>query len=140
MKAQRKNNARAAMHAPEKHADAVLRRLGKIQIPEQQLPIKRVAFSPERCAEQSAVRSIASSHKSLQVMTGNQFVKDGGPRKVNVVAAHTHQLLFVRHGVSGIRNLNCFAAEKEWTDELSLGRHHLHPPGVARELRHCYQI
>src|SRR5437588_11534405 len=67
-------------------------------------------------------------------------MKDGRERKVYVVAAHAHHLLLVGDGVGGKGNQDRFAAEKEWTDELALRRHHLHPPGVARELRHSYQI
>src|SRR5205823_6298821 len=35
MKTEREDDSRAAVHAPEEHADAVFWRLGKIQIPEQ---------------------------------------------------------------------------------------------------------
>ena len=67
-------------------------------------------------------------------------MKDGSARERWIVTAHAHHLLLMRHGVSGIRNLNCFPAEKEWADELTLRRHHLHAPRVAGELRHGDQI
>ena len=140
MKAKRKDDPRTSMHAPEKHADAVLGSFGKIQVPEQQLPIKRIALSPEGRAEQGAVRPIACSHESLQVMTGNQFMKHRGTRKVYVVAAHAHHFLFMRHRIRGEGNEDRFAAEEEWTNELPFRRHHLHAPGVARELWDGHEI
>src|SRR5437868_15122599 len=103
------------MHAPEKHSDAILWRLRKFQIPKEQLPIERITLGPERCAEQAAIGSIARRHESLQVMTGNQFMKDGGAREVNVVPTHAHHLLLVRHCVRRKRDQDCFAAENEWT-------------------------
>src|SRR5947209_16513228 len=41
MKAERKDDARATVHAPEKGTDFVLRPGLKMQIPEHQLPLKR---------------------------------------------------------------------------------------------------
>src|SRR6184192_3395826 len=73
-------------------------------------------------------------------MTGYQFMKDRGACKVYVVPAHAHHLLFMRHCVRGEGNENCLAAEEERTHELSLRRHHLHTPGVARQLWHRYEI
>src|SRR5215510_14037138 len=116
MEAEREDDARAAMHAPEEHADAVLRRLGKIQVPEQHLPIERAAFGPERRAEQTAIWLVTRRHKTLQMMTGNQFMKNRGAREVHVVAGHTHHLLLVGHGIRWVRNLNDFAAEKKWAN------------------------
>src|SRR5437588_230157 len=140
MKTERKNDARAAMHAPEKHPNAVLGRLRKIQVPEEHLPIKRVAFGPERRAEETSIRPVTRSHETLQMVARNQLVKNSGPREVYVVAAHAHHLLFVRHRVCRKRHQDGFAAEKERADQLSLRSHHLHAPGVTRELRHRDQI
>src|SRR5262245_40028476 len=74
VKAERKNDARATMAAPEEHADLVFGRLGETSIPQQQFPIERPAFAPERRAEQAAIRFVAGSHKALKVVTGDQLV------------------------------------------------------------------
>src|SRR5438105_12779927 len=74
------------------------------------------------------------------MMARNQFMKDSCAREMRIVTAHAHHLLLVRHGVSWIRNENCFAAEEERTYELALGRHHFHAPGVASELGHRHEI
>src|SRR5258706_1963194 len=65
MEAQRKDDARAAMHAPKERTDLFFRLLLKLQIPKQQLPIERVAFSPERRAEQASIWFVARSHEPL---------------------------------------------------------------------------
>src|SRR5260370_23519228 len=117
MKAERRDDPRAATHAPAAHADAILGRLRKLQVPEQKLPTKRVAFGPERRAEHTAVRFVARGHEALQVMTRDKLVKDRSAREVNIVAAHAHHLLFVRHRVRRKRNQNRFATEKERTPQ-----------------------
>src|ERR1041385_34738 len=131
---ERKNNARAAMHAPEERAHFIFRLLLETHVPKQKLQIKRVAFGPEGRAEQAAIRAITRGHETLKVVSRNQLMKDRGARERRIVAAHAHHLLFMSHGVGGIGNQNVFAAEEERTDELSFGRHHLHAPGVAREM------
>src|SRR5262245_33641555 len=104
VKAEREDNSRTTMHAPEEHSDSVLRRLWEVHVPQQQFPVKRPALAPERRAEQAAVRAVASRHEALQMMPRNQFMKYRGARKMNVVAAHAHELLLVRHRVGRIRN------------------------------------
>src|SRR4051794_22435604 len=76
MEVEREDDARAAMHAPEEHAYLLLGRLGEAEVPQQQLPVKRVAFRPERRAEDRAVRLVTRGHEALQVMARNEFVMD----------------------------------------------------------------
>src|SRR5215471_16073922 len=140
METERKDDARAAVHPPEERTDLVLRLALKLEVPEQQLPIKRVPLSPEWRAEKRAIRPIARGHEALEMMAGNQFMKDGGARKRRIVAAHAHHLLFMRHGVGRVRHENGFTAQKERADELSIRRHHLHAPRVTRKLRHGHQV
>src|ERR1043166_2404779 len=140
METEREDDSGAPMHPPEERADLVLRLLLKFQIPEQQLPVKCVALTPERCTKQPSIRFVASRHESLQMMARYQFMKDGGSREGGIVATHAHHLLFMRHCVCRIRNQNCFASEEERANQLPLRSHHFHPPGIARELRHRYQI
>src|SRR6266545_5350103 len=128
MEAEREDDARAAVAAPEEESDAVFGSLRELHIPEQQLPIKRPALAPEGRAEQPAIWLVARSHKALQVMAWNQFVMHGRAREMRVVAAHAHHLLLVRHSVGGIGNLDHFPAQEEGADKLAFGRHHLHPP------------
>src|SRR6266508_6613000 len=71
VKTERENDAGAPMHSPKEHADAILRRFGKLQIPEQQLPIERITLRPDRCAEQPAIRSVARGHETLEMVSGN---------------------------------------------------------------------
>src|ERR1051325_12045301 len=104
------------MHAPEEHPDSLLGCLSETQIPQQQLPVKRVALGPERRPEDCAIRFIARSHEALQVMPRNELVMDGRAREIDVVAAHAHHLLLVRHRVGWKRHQYGFAAEKERTD------------------------
>src|SRR5262249_34263690 len=81
VEAQRENDARAAVHAPEERADFVLGLSLEFQVPEEQFPVERVAFRPEGRAEQATIRFVTSRHETLQVMAGNQFMKDGGARE-----------------------------------------------------------
>src|SRR2546425_604373 len=76
VKAERKNYPRATMHAPEKHADAILGRLWKFQIPEEHLPVERAAFRPKGRPEQAAIRFVTRVHVTLEMVSGNQFMKD----------------------------------------------------------------
>src|SRR5688572_23957472 len=69
------------------------------------------------------------------MMARDQFVMDRRTREVTVVTAHAHHLLFVGHRVGGERHLDHFAAKEKRADELSLGRHHLHAPAFACEIR-----
>src|SRR5687767_12139815 len=71
MEAQRENDSRAAVHVPEQHANLVLRRLRKVHVPKQKLPVKRPAFAPKWCAEQASIWLVALSHEALQMMTGD---------------------------------------------------------------------
>ena len=70
------------MHSPEEHADAILRRLRKIQIPHQQFPIERPAFAPEWCAEQIAVRLVARRHEALQMLSDGFCARDAKGKKL----------------------------------------------------------
>src|SRR5438552_15340890 len=97
-------------------------------------------LAPKRSSKRAAVRFVARAHVALQVMTRNQFVKYGGPREMNVVAAHAHHLLLVAHSIGRVRNADCLAAREEWIYELSFRRHHLHAPTLARERRHCHEV
>src|SRR5262249_30666562 len=130
MKVQREDDSGGSMHAPEEHADSVLGCVAEIQIPEQHFPIQGPTLDGERCAERTAVRTISGVHVALKLMTGNQFMKYSCAREWNIVAAHAHHLLFVSHADSRIRNADHFAASEEWIHELTLGCHHLHPPGL----------
>src|SRR3569832_38513 len=76
MEVEREDDARATMHAPEEHTDLLLGRLREAEVPQQQLPVKRIAFSPERRAEDRAIRLVTRGHEALQVMAGNQLVMD----------------------------------------------------------------
>src|SRR5881394_3862888 len=78
---ERENDASATMHAPEERAHLVLRFLLETHVPKQELPIERVAFGPERRAEDAAIRAITRGHETLQMMSRNQFVKDGRARE-----------------------------------------------------------
>src|SRR5262249_3426912 len=128
------------MHAPEEHANAILGAFGETHVPEQELPVQRPTLAPEWCSKRSSIWLVARTHVALQVMTGNQLMKNGGPREMNVVAAHAHHLLLVTHGAGGIRNQDRFAAKEERTHQLSLWTHHLHPPALASERRHCNEV
>ena len=59
------------------------------------------------------VRVVARRHETLQVMARNQLVKHGGVREVRIVAAHAHQLVFVRHVGRRIRHVDLLATEEE---------------------------
>src|SRR5262245_4609148 len=83
MKLQRKDDARRAVHAPEQRADAVLRRLVEVEIPEQHLPIHGPSFTPERRGEGAAIRPVTVRHVTLQMMAWNELVKNGGAGKMN---------------------------------------------------------
>src|ERR1700722_9545124 len=102
MEAERKNDARTAMHPPEQRADALLRSGVKSEIPIKQSPIKRIALDPEAGAECLTVRPVARGHELLQPVAGNEFVEDRGAREVRVVAAHAHHALVIGHGVGWI--------------------------------------
>src|SRR5215510_6499596 len=140
MKTEREDDARAAVAAPEEESDAVFGSLRELHVPEQQLAIKRPALAPEGRAEQPAIWLVARSHKALQVMARDQFVMHGRAREVGVVATHAHHLLLVRHRVGWIGYLDHLAAQEERADQLSFGRHHLHPPRLASQWRHRDQI
>src|SRR5438105_15805387 len=84
VEAEREDDSRAAVHAPEERADAILRRLLELHVPEQQLPVERPALAPERRAEQTAIGPVAGRHIALEVMARNQFVKDCGAREMNI--------------------------------------------------------
>ena len=45
---------------------------------------------------------VARRHEPLQVMTGVEFVKHDGARKVRIVATQAHELLLVGHVRGGI--------------------------------------
>src|SRR5437879_5387386 len=140
MKTQREDNSRATVQAPEEHADAILGRLREALVPEEEFPIQGPALAPKRSPKRAAVRFVARAHVALQVMTRNQFVKYGGPREMNVVAAHAHHFLLVAHSIGRVRNADRLAASEEWIHELAFGRHHLHAPTFARERRHSYKL
>src|SRR5690242_11804241 len=55
VKTEREDDSRAAMAAPEEKPYAVFRSLRELHIPEQQFPVERPAFRPERRAEQAAI-------------------------------------------------------------------------------------
>src|SRR5262249_48493540 len=59
VKTEREDDASAAVAAPEEESDAVFGRFRELHIPEQQFPIERPAFGPERRAEQSAIGLVA---------------------------------------------------------------------------------
>src|ERR1044071_3168646 len=128
------------MHTPEEHSDLLLRRLGKTQIPQQQFPVKRGSFTPERRPKDRAIWFVTRGHKAPQVMTGNQFMMNSGACKIDIVAAHAHHLLFVGHRVGGEGNQNHFSAQKERTDKLSLRRHHLDSPRLFCEFRNGDEV
>src|SRR5437867_7004689 len=126
MKTEREDDAGATVHAPEQHADLVLRILSEVQVPEEKFPVESISLAPERSAKDTSIRFVASGHEALQVMARDQLVKDCSTREVAVVAAHAHHLLFLRHRVGREGNQDCFTTKKEWADELALGIHHLH--------------
>src|ERR1700741_1183953 len=78
MKVERENDSRTTMHTPEQHADLLLGRLRKSQIPQQQFPVKRIAFGPERRPKDASIRLVPRGHKALQMMTGNQLMMNRG--------------------------------------------------------------
>ena len=63
-------------------------------------------------------------------MTGNELMVYGSAGEVRIVAAHAHQLIVFFHGIGGVGDAEHFATGKEWIDELALGCHHDHPPGL----------
>src|SRR5213080_431148 len=140
MKTQRKDDSRATVQAPEEHADAILGRLREALVPEEEFPIQGPSLAPKRSPKRAAVSFIARAHVALQVMTRNQFVKYGGPREMNVVAAHAHHFLLVAHSIGRVRDADRLAAGEEWIHELAFRRHHLHAPTFARERRHRYEV
>ena len=134
VEAQREDDAGAAVHAPEEHADAVLGRLGEAAVPEQELPVECPALAPERRVEQPAVRLVPRGHVTLEMMARDHLVKDGGAGEVDVVAAHAHQLRFVGHGVGRKRDddRSRRPVKKGFTSWRS-GDIIVHPPRVAAE-------
>src|SRR5687767_12778801 len=77
VKTEGKDNASTAVHAPEKHANLILRCLSEVQIPEQQFPVKCAAFGPKRRTKNAAIRFVSSRHETLEVMTRDQLVVHG---------------------------------------------------------------
>src|SRR5215813_565240 len=140
MKTERENDSGTSMHTPEQHANPVLGGFRKIQIPKQHLPIERITFGPKRSTEQASIRSISGRHESLKMMAGDEFVKNCGASKVNIVTSHAHHFLLVGHRVSRERYLNYLTTEKERTHELTLRSHHLHPPGVSCQIGNSDKI
>src|SRR5216684_2095452 len=84
MKAEREDDPRRAMHAPEEHANPVLRRFGEVHIPQQHLPVERAALAPERRGEKRTICSITRGHEALQMMPRYQLVKDRRAREMDV--------------------------------------------------------
>jgi len=128
VKAQRENYPRTPMGTPEEHADTVLGRCMKIQIPQQHFPIQSPTFHQKRRAKESPVGSVAIGHEQLQMMSGYEFMMDGGFREMNIVAPHAHELVAVFHRVGGKGDGNHFTPGKVGIHLLTLGSHHLHAP------------
>ena len=127
---QAEEDAGAAVHTPEEHADAVFRRLGKAEIPEPHLPVEGPAFDPERRIERPAVGPVALGHVGLEMVAGDDFVVDGGAGEMDIVAAEAHELGFVRYFSRGEADDDLFAAEEEGVDALFGGGHPAHAPDV----------
>ncbi len=140
VKIQRKYDACRPVRTPEQRPDLVLGRLGKTTVPQQKFPIQCPALGVERRSEIAAVRPVTLAHKPLQVMAGNEFVMGHGACKMRVIAAHRHQLLLVRHAIGRVTNEYRLAAQKEGRHQLPFGRHHLHSPTVASDLRHGHEV
>src|SRR5262245_37168016 len=100
MEVQREDDAGTAVHPPDQEADAIFRRAREAHLVEHELPVERVALGPEGGAKRATIWLVTGGHESLQVVARNQFMVDGGPRKMDVVAAQALQLGIVGHRVS----------------------------------------
>src|SRR5678815_6028327 len=116
------------MHPPEQHADPVGRTPGKAHVPEQRLPVERIAFPEKWRPEEPALGVVALAHELLQLVPRNQLMEYSGAGKMPVVAPHAHQLVRLGHRVGRIGDLHYLAAEEEWRRLLRLGGQHGHPP------------
>src|SRR5690625_5016663 len=78
------------MRSPEKHADSVFRSFCKAQVPQQDLPVKCPALSPERGLKRASMGIVAARKIALHMVSRNQFMLYCGPVKMRIVSPHTH--------------------------------------------------
>jgi hypothetical protein len=89
MEVQREDDTRASVHSPEKHSDTILRGFLEAHVPKEEFIVKSVSFDPERGAERSALKVVPRRVHLLKMVTGDQFVVDRRPCKVDVVRSKT---------------------------------------------------